>query len=197
MPVINLTSQFLVRITMQSIRSVLLLSMLRGRSTFIPLLQKRLLRYRGACSCEVTFTCYSRPTHCLRNGLSRNFINIAQLGLSFIQLPEVGGSMKSFWLYFNQRMSDSAIFLLPVIILTPDSDSASPISYKKCRNFGDTKMLWTTIGKFFTAHAPFRRNSTSGLKSDCRFGLSDIDFLLVINSNYDATSHRFVMDHQR
>jgi len=49
----------------------------------------------------------------------------------------------------------------------------------------------------FHCACAIRRNSTSGLKSDRRFRLSDIDLLLVINSNYDATSHRFVPNHER
>jgi len=33
------------------------------------------------------------------------------------------------------------------------------------------------VGTLFTAHAPYLRNPTSGLKSACRFGLSTVDFL--------------------
>jgi len=45
--------------------------------------------------------------------------------------------------------------------------------------------------EIFIAHVRFWRNSTSGLKSDRRFRISDVDLLLVINF---VTLHRTVSE---
>jgi len=45
-------------------------------------------------------------------------------------------------------MSDCATFLLPVIILTPDSDLATPISYKGVEILAIREQFWVIFGEF-------------------------------------------------
>ena len=72
-----------------------------------------------------------------------------------------------------------------------DSYSLTPIPVKvfKCWHY-ENVLGHLFFGEIYTVHAPFQRNSTFLLKSDCRFWFIGID-LLIVNSNYDATSHHF------
>lgn len=87
------------------------------------------------------------------------------------------------WAKLSLRMSHSAVIILYVWNRIADYDLATSISNKCVEIFAVRQGFWP----YFSVQAPFRRNSTSGLKSVCRFCISDI----VSNSNYDTTSHRF------